>query len=395
MSLASGAKPVVARRGDDEARAGGKDKVNEALRPKDHSKAVCEEAIAKVQEAAVETFDAKVRDWLLGGGGNGSGPGDTLPRVPLKVHEVQLQQIEKAVGLPLGEVKKDAPLYSDEASDEGALRFDERVEGTPGPNLPDLRGQPYLKLPRDNAPGVIALHVQRPCLIYVLLDPELQPEPSWLSASRLFRKLESTVSAVRGTGEQQQELKLVVYESQKKLASTSSSHKNAGECVIIGNHANQAPASPDDSLSHAAGQQKTKPCEGGGLRGCVVVVAYQPRLSGGELDKPRSDAQMLMEHWFQGGPENEGRSAVSNPYGHFRCRSSGLTLDNLPLLDYFLERSVSTKKTANIGANAGGGGNVRDMNTGGGCEGTPWREDWELRVSAIVRRWVASLCVCV
>ena len=67
---------------------------------------------------------------------------------------------------------------------------------------------------------------------------------------------------------------------------------------------------------------------------------------------------MLMELWFQGDPEDAGRSAVSNPYGHFRCRTSGRTADNLPLLDYFLERSVSAKKSANIGANAGGGGHV-------------------------------------
>jgi hypothetical protein len=68
-SWASGAKLVVERLSVDEARGGGNDKVCQAVRPKDHSKAVCEEAIAKVQEAAVETFDAKVRDWLLGGGG--------------------------------------------------------------------------------------------------------------------------------------------------------------------------------------------------------------------------------------------------------------------------------------------------------------------------------------
>jgi hypothetical protein len=60
------------------------------------------------------------------------------------------------------------------------------------------------------------------------------------------------VSAVRGTGENQKEHKLLVYESQRKLASSSSSHRNAGECVIIGNQssanqrsqssANQAPS---------------------------------------------------------------------------------------------------------------------------------------------------------
>ena len=381
--LSNLAKPVLGPKKAISDREAGGGRGGGLIRPRDESIEACHAALEQIQEAAKTTFDAKILEWLQGGGGNGyvALHGEVLPRVPLEIHEEQLAQIVAAVRLPVEWLKEGQTLYSDDTGEHGA-RF---VAGLQGP--PDLKGQPFFHLPHLDAPPRLVFHVQRACFVYVLWDTRLKSVPAWLQDKKRFGRKEGMfVQVERGAEDAKEAYPLAVYKSTTELQG----------CVILGTMS---------SSRHAAASG------GGGLEGCLVVAAYRdhagssaPHSTQGDSDEPLSDAQMLLRLWFsddQEEPDGVGceGNVVSNSYGHFRRRGRS---GQFPKLEHFLPRFITSKKAtvrdptgmaSGVGAVPFGSNGTVGSATGPDAD-SAWHllvrgQDWDLAVSAILRRFVA------